>query len=57
MFNFEMTNREYLEEIVIANNPVDRMDLIDLDLVDLLDLVVDLRDAIEHLLDTCHCHT
>jgi len=38
MFNFEMTNREYLEEIVIANNPVDRMDLIDLDLVDLLDL-------------------
>ena len=38
MPEFEMLDREYLEEIVIANNPVDRMDLIDLDLVDLLDM-------------------
>jgi len=38
MLEFEMRNREYLEEIIIANNPVDRMELIDLDLVDLLDL-------------------
>jgi hypothetical protein len=38
MPEFELLNREYLEEIVIANNPVDRMDLIDLDLVDLLDM-------------------
>lgn len=38
MFDFELRNREYLEELIMANNPVDRMELIDLDLVDLLDM-------------------
>ena len=38
MLDLEMTTREFLEEIVIANSPVDRMDLIDLDLIDLLDM-------------------
>jgi hypothetical protein len=38
MLDLEMTTREFLEEIVIANSTVDRMDLIDLDLIDLLDM-------------------
>lgn len=33
-----MIDREYLTEIVIANTTHDRLDLIDLDLIDLMDL-------------------
>lgn len=37
MFEF-MIDREYLTEVVIANTTHDRMDLIDMDLIDLMDL-------------------